>query len=368
MCLIAYCPKGEPIRRDVFIHAHAVNSDGIGIMSKHGIEKFFGKRANKRARKYAALLAQEATPYAVHWRFATHGAVGIANTHPFALPNDYGYMMHNGVIGWCGMDPVKSDTAVFAEMLDDLPETMHSKYVNYLESTIGYSNKLVIMSKSGEFTIVNEEAGDWIAGIWYSNTYSLPDYMVPRTYGYSTGYYNKATQEWISYGTRSSTDDLAYTDAEFDRYDADYYTDQNGKLVQLTAQEARVVRDSEPYLLPTPTGYRDASPPKNQAYYDEMSREEEQEAMEVDALGAWDDDESEFQSDDDYGRSIAQEVIDDDEDWVYVALPTANPARHRGHWVRRSGYEYEHARKAAAEALAKMQASEELHALARQAV
>ena len=43
-----------------------------------------------------------------------------------------------------------------------------------MEKDIGYNNKFVVLHGS-TFYILNEHAGEWIDGVWYSNTYSLPD-------------------------------------------------------------------------------------------------------------------------------------------------------------------------------------------------
>jgi hypothetical protein len=65
--------------------------------------------------------------------------------------------------------------------LPSAPDHSDSGYYDYwrkVADMIGYGNKFLVMhADTGRFTLVNEDAGEWIDGLWYSNTYSLPDYM-----------------------------------------------------------------------------------------------------------------------------------------------------------------------------------------------
>jgi glutamine amidotransferase len=207
MCLIAYVPDGKALADDVYTAAYTDNNDGIGIMSRLGVVRFIGKKQLKKARKYTRQqLEPSGVPYAIHFRFATHGDVNLSNTHPFVLPDGKSYLMHNGVISWCGYDAVKSDTGVFADLLDDYPGLENVEYLKQLGSIIGYGNKLCIMNADGSFSLVNADAGLWDNGVWYSNTYSLPDRLDPwrkRTdSSYTTGRGNllsfKRTSNWLA--------------------------------------------------------------------------------------------------------------------------------------------------------------------------
>ena len=183
MCLIAYNPTGTMLDRAVIHTANEINSDGIGVMSAAGVVKFMGKRKGKKLRRYLqTVLVPQSLPYAVHFRYATHGAVNEDNCHPFAIPDGRGYLMHNGVISWCGYDAHKSDTAVFTSMLDDFTHSRDIAMRNELAKLIGYGSKLCIMDSDYQFSLVNEDAGEWISGVWYSNTYSLPTSMQPKSY------------------------------------------------------------------------------------------------------------------------------------------------------------------------------------------
>jgi hypothetical protein len=195
MCLIAYSPKGTPMTRAVFDTARWVNADGIGVMSRHGVEKFVGHKAGKRAWRYLRVLPPD-TPYAVHFRYATHGAVCRYLTHPFQIPGRESYVMHNGIISKTANFAKKgivSDTSLYvAWYMKDAPapsEPTHVAFKKGLEKEIGWGNKMVIFhADRNEWDIANEDEGEWIDGVWYSNTYSLPDEMRPAA-AYGTGKY-----------------------------------------------------------------------------------------------------------------------------------------------------------------------------------
>lgn len=183
MCLIIYSPTGQMVERDVFDYAQAVNSDGIGIMSRSGVEKFVGRKCKKRAWRYLMKLLNDSpsTPFGVHFRWRTHGDVTLANTHPYLAPMSDAAVMHNGIIASTQHKATgkESDTAIFVrESMAFAPDRSDPHYETYYKSVataIGYENKLLVLHRvTGQFTLVNEDAGFWNEGLWYSNDYSIP--------------------------------------------------------------------------------------------------------------------------------------------------------------------------------------------------
>lgn len=216
MCLIAYSPKGAMIPRDVLAYACAQNGDGIGVMSSDGINKYLGKKALKRARRYIEkVLVPNNIPYAIHFRWATHGDVILKNVHPYITPDQSHWVMHNGVLGLTTAESSaeESDTAVYVRkyMAEELPDFVDGK-LRYIaiENQIGYSNKFLIMDSSGQFKICNESAGTWIEENWYSNTYSLPQSFIParKWPSYNNGHYHVYDGDYspLSLGSRSYED------------------------------------------------------------------------------------------------------------------------------------------------------------------
>lgn len=178
MCLITYVPAGKAMSEAHFRLAADDNADGIGIMSAtDGVAKFVGRKSTKRALRYARRLTARGVQHAIHFRYATHGTVDRANCHPHRMP-DGGWLMHNGVLSqYAGAhDDPRSDTAIFCLTLDDVPAQGgpdRSAYWEKIGSHIGGGNKLVVLHTDGRFEIVNSYAGDWIEGVWYSQTYSI---------------------------------------------------------------------------------------------------------------------------------------------------------------------------------------------------
>lgn len=178
MCLITYVPAGKAMAEAHFRMAAEDNADGIGIMSAtDGVAKFLGRKATKRALRYARRLTSRGVQHAIHFRYATHGTVDRANCHPHRMP-DGGWLMHNGVMAqYAGPHgDRRSDTAIFCTTLDDVPAQggpERSAYWEKIGRHIGAGNKLVVLHTDGRFEIVNATSGDWIDGVWYSQTYSI---------------------------------------------------------------------------------------------------------------------------------------------------------------------------------------------------
>lgn len=204
MCLIIYSPTGKHIEREVFDYAQGVNSDGIGIMSRDGVEKFVGRRHRKRAWRYLrrmweqAQYTGESLAYGVHFRWRTHGDINRANTHPYKAPESDAYVMHNGIIALTSsrVAASESDTSVFVRdyMIGapDHNDTDHVAFYKTISRMIGGENKLLIMhATTGQFTLCNEDSGFWKDGLWYSNDYSVPSHISPY------GKYNASDWEGV---------------------------------------------------------------------------------------------------------------------------------------------------------------------------
>jgi len=223
MCLIAYVPANKQMPETYFRAAAKDNSDGIGFMSADGVEKFLGRKMVKRAWRYARQLHDANVEYAVHFRWATHGRVALTNTHPFKTPDGNAYVMHNGILtDYTPEDKYgdESDTRRLVSVMVGVDVTADPDYWTKLADHIGWSNKLCVMSWDGQFRIVNEDAGDWIDGIWYSQTYSLPGVYsntYETAYGATSAQATYQTGGYMSGGTSGRS----------------YYLDASGKYHEL---------------------------------------------------------------------------------------------------------------------------------------
>lgn len=129
----------------------------------------------------------------IHFRISTSGNIDTTNCHPHRV-NDKMAMIHNGIlhIDVPKNSPV-SDTVLYCKnYLQKLPKGFTSSDVimEYIEEHIGSGNKFCFIEADGKYSIVNESAGKWDNGVWYSNE----SYKQPRiTYSnwYKTGAWSK---------------------------------------------------------------------------------------------------------------------------------------------------------------------------------
>lgn len=172
MCLIIASPKG--IAPDMAVVRNAIldNPHGWGTVSARN-----GKLTAKRGFGLDSLtraIKRLNGPYLIHFRYATHGAVGIANCHPFKVNRDC-YMVHNGILHIPLVDLRYSDSWHFARnyVRPYIGTHGYSTLVADAEHFIGRGNKLAFLRRNGEMLIANEAAGTWDGGLWYSNDYSV---------------------------------------------------------------------------------------------------------------------------------------------------------------------------------------------------
>lgn len=204
MCVAVYKPAGAVVVKKDMHECFKSNNDGAGFayLNNHGeavIEKgFFNFKSFWKA--FREHMNKEAL---IHFRYATHGTLDSDNCHPFQLPRG-GAVIHNGIIHWCtpkNPNAKKSDTRYFAE--DVLTPIIHEGVSLHtvkddLEKAIGSGNKLAIFT-DGKVLLVNERAGAWREGVWYSNMSwnRIGWYVTPRNYFYNAGYYDSKLKRMV---------------------------------------------------------------------------------------------------------------------------------------------------------------------------
>lgn len=177
MCIIAMIPtKAQRPGEDVIANCWTSNPDGGGLMypdATRGILVVDKGHMTLEAMQKAFLCVPEGVPVCLHFRIKTHGNLDAANTHPHVVIPDETAICHNGILPISvPTNSPESDTARFARLvLASLP-TMWFKnpgLVHLVQEYMGRGNKIVAMSREGQYTIINEEQGQWEGGTWYSN-------------------------------------------------------------------------------------------------------------------------------------------------------------------------------------------------------
>src|SRR5690606_8346893 len=107
------------------------------------------------------------TAMLAHFRWSTSGRLDYKNTHPHELGDCL--MAHNGVLS--NGTTVLSDTAIWARLVGwrrTEKELLSKAFREHYEPLIGGGNKIAILGPSGRVSILNESAGHWRKGTWYS--------------------------------------------------------------------------------------------------------------------------------------------------------------------------------------------------------
>lgn len=189
MCLIIVKPPDQHITRKELSKGFIENSDGIGFMfvtDKLIVKKGFASFRDFYKGFRGCEREHPNTLFAIHFRLATHGVKTVEMTHPFIV-NDVG-VMHNGILSEYTKDkesPI-SDTALFCQkVITGLPAgwVANTAILTLLENyaKAEYS-KFVFMSKE-HYCIINESAGEWKDGCWFSNK--------QYSFGFTKGYFGK---------------------------------------------------------------------------------------------------------------------------------------------------------------------------------
>lgn len=174
MCLAIVKPINQTIPLQHLQQGWIYNPDGAGYAftrdGKVVIKKGYSKLKEFLKDYDNDVKDNEASAFLVHFRIRTMGDKSDENTHPFTIPN--GAMIHNGSLTGTGsiFDKGGSDTSLFAARF--------GKHLSYdfvynknkeLTEAIGTYNKLAMLYDDNRYVIVNEEAGHWNDGVWYSN-------------------------------------------------------------------------------------------------------------------------------------------------------------------------------------------------------
>jgi len=177
MCIAILNTKGTTLKKDTLNNCWVNNGDGAGILyiddnKKLGVFKEMNSFENFYKNYIEIKQKYGKRNIVLHFRISTHGRVNETNCHPFITNDDIGFV-HNGMIYDVPESLEYSDTYMFNEsILKNLKPGFeyNETILGMLEAFIGSGSKLIFLNKENEFFIVNERAGHWNLGCWFSNT------------------------------------------------------------------------------------------------------------------------------------------------------------------------------------------------------
>jgi len=187
MCLLTYLSPGTLPNPEHLACGATFNNDGHGYAIVTADSTLVVGRGLDADEMINAFIVDRYRhpegPAMFHSRMATHGAEDITNVHPFPVSGDQRTVIaHNGILP-IGMQPVRgesrSDTALLAARLGQrFGSLRHARVRAKIEKWMGTGNKLVVLTTNrahdASAYILNEAAGTWVQGAWYSNDGYLP--------------------------------------------------------------------------------------------------------------------------------------------------------------------------------------------------
>ena len=175
MCIAIVKPRGVSLAEDRLRICFENNPDGAGfaIATDQGvaIQKGF-TTINAFLTAYREHRVDEHVAV-VHFRITTRGENSACNHHPF--PVAAGALIHNGTIGWLGK-PGRgpSDTALFADLLQDMTAAQWHRLRPLIEHSTGWS-RFALLTHEGETLLFNTPEWEEADGALYSNNTYLPE-------------------------------------------------------------------------------------------------------------------------------------------------------------------------------------------------
>lgn len=181
MCVIIIKQKGKALSKETIKTSARINPHGLGVVWLDTFQISF-----HYSNEYSVLFTDR--PFIAHFRYATIGAVGKQNTHPFQCgSNSNEWLMMNGTIYGLGNHQT-CDSKVLANTLGNI---QRHTWANYLSK---YDSRFVtINTYSRSFQIYNKDLWTQRDGVWFSKNNVLEDNLIAVYGTLKKGYNNYNT-------------------------------------------------------------------------------------------------------------------------------------------------------------------------------
>jgi predicted glutamine amidotransferase len=175
MCIAILNKKEATLKRELLKNCWDNNGDGAGLLYIDNKKQMKTFKELKSFDVFYQEYSRVKKSYGkrnivIHFRISTHGKIDETNCHPFLVNDNLGFV-HNGMIYDVPTSKDYSDTYMFNEVvLKNFTEGFEYNEIilDMLEGFIGGS-KLVLLNSNNDYAIVNEKAGHWANGCWFSN-------------------------------------------------------------------------------------------------------------------------------------------------------------------------------------------------------
>lgn len=232
MCIIAIQTSGNFIGKKTLRNCWDNNGDGAGIMYANDGKIVVKKELDsfETFMQYKKEADKIGGNIIMHFRISTSAGINLNNIHPFKINSELQFC-HNGILDiHVPKNSSINDTQIFNNtILRNLPKGFQHNHsiMQLIESRIGDRNKFVMLDNAGQYYIINEIAGTWDAGNWFSNTSYLYSYSNVITSNYYTKdkTSKKAVNDFWSYN------DIQTTENEYSKCDCCYSTYNKHELI-----------------------------------------------------------------------------------------------------------------------------------------
>jgi len=136
--------------------------------------------------------------FIIHFRTASSGSINVEYCHPFFVNGNLAFVQNGNIFHYSNyFYPEKDNKTDIMRFNDNILKKLPGGFLdnpdirNALEKYCKANfTKMIFMDNTGKVDIINEEAGEWIDGCWYSNG-GIKNYI---GYGYSGAYYYHADE------------------------------------------------------------------------------------------------------------------------------------------------------------------------------